>query len=50
MVYLRQGRFVEAIEALERGRTWSEEIGSPRLTGLALFNLAHAYLAHGDAK
>ena len=50
MVFLRQGRFVEAIEALERGRTWSEEIGSPRLTGLALFNLAHAYLAHGDAQ
>jgi tetratricopeptide (TPR) repeat protein len=50
MVYLRQGRIVEAIEALERGRTLSTEVGSPRLAGLTLFNLAHAYLAHGDAE
>ena len=50
LVYLRQGRTVEAIEALERGRTLSVEVGSPRLAGLTLFNLAHAYLAHGDAE
>jgi tetratricopeptide (TPR) repeat protein len=50
MIYLRLGRCSEAIEALERARVLSEEIGSPRLTGFALFNAAHAYLADGDAE
>ena len=48
MLYLRLGRCSEAIEALERARVLSDEIGSPRLTGFALFNVAHAYLANGD--
>jgi tetratricopeptide (TPR) repeat protein len=48
LIYLRLGRVVEAIEALERVRSRSAVIGSPRLAGFALFNLAHAYLAHDD--
>jgi tetratricopeptide (TPR) repeat protein len=48
LIYLRLGRLPEAIAALDRVRSWGAEIGSPRLTGLALFNLAHAYLAHSE--
>ena len=49
LIYLRLGRPSEAIEALERGHRLSEKIGSPRLAGLMLFNLAHGFLASGDA-
>ena len=48
LIYLRLARTDEALNVLERVRSWSGEIGSPRLAGFALFNLAHAYLAHGD--
>jgi len=48
LIYLRLGRPDEALRALERVRSRSTEIGSPRLAGFALFNLAHAYLAHDE--
>lgn len=49
MIRLKSGDFPRAIEVLERGRTWTEEIGILRLLAYFDFNLAHAYLAVGDA-